>query len=231
MQAFPPSARRTGSWPNTGSRSGTSTSRSSPGTLTTRTGRCHPGRTWRSLRRDGDPRKVARDLTIRFRNRYWQIPEREARDIRSGTEVVECRLNGDLHFRPGPRYLAAEPLGRDRPALRPPESPPPKPRKPARKPPKPKPDHPWRKRTAPKPGWPRRGGTDASLERLPGPTGRSRGPAMRFLRKSREWLGSTALEGGSGAPHGSGRTGGSRSPHPSPLRLAGMGKTHPGGHL
>ena len=34
-----------------------------------------------------ETRKVARDFTIRFRNRYWQIPEREATDFDPGAEV------------------------------------------------------------------------------------------------------------------------------------------------
>ena len=68
-----------------------------------------------------ETRKVARDFTIRFKNRYWQIAEGEARDIAPGTEViVERRLDGDLRFRYCDRYLAVEPLGRCRPPAVPP---------------------------------------------------------------------------------------------------------------
>lgn len=91
-------------------------------------------------------RRVARDFTIRFRNRYWQVPEGEARSIRPGDEViVESRLSGDLHFRLGHRYLAVESLGRARPPATPAKAPPPKPQQPKSKPPRPAPDHPWRK--------------------------------------------------------------------------------------
>lgn len=89
-------------------------------------------------------RTVANDFTVRFENRYWQVPEREAADMRAGTKVVvERRLDGDLRFRVGERYLAVEPLGRDRPrpvvvAKRSGRA-----RKPV--PPKPGPEHSWRK--------------------------------------------------------------------------------------
>ena len=93
-----------------------------------------------------ETRAVARDFTIRFRNRYWQIPEREARDLRSGAEVVvERRLDGELRFRFGGRYLVVEPLGRAPSPAGPSRPVVPKPAKPRPKPPKPGPDHPWRK--------------------------------------------------------------------------------------
>lgn len=105
-----------------------------------------PGIDLEALFAETATRKVARDFTIRFKNRYWQIPEGEARGIRPGDEViVESRLGGDLHFRLGHRYLAVESLGRTRPPATPAKDPPPKPRKPGSKPPKPAPDHPWRR--------------------------------------------------------------------------------------
>ena len=105
-----------------------------------------PGIDLEALFAETATRKVARDFTIRFKNRYWQIPEREARGIRPGAEVtVECRLGGDFHFRLGHRYLAVESLGRARPPAAPAKPRPAKPRKPGPKPPKPAPDHPWRK--------------------------------------------------------------------------------------
>lgn len=105
-----------------------------------------PGIDLEALFADTETRKVARDFTIRFKNRYWQIPEREARGIHPGDEVVvESRLGGDLHFRLGHRYLAVESLGRVRPQATPTKPKPAKARKPGSKPPKPAPDHPWRK--------------------------------------------------------------------------------------
>ena len=93
-----------------------------------------------------ETRKVARDFIIRFKNRHWQIPEREAYGVRPGDEVVvERRLWGDIHFRIGQPYLAVESLGRARPPATPTKPQPAKPRKPGSKPPKPAPDHPWRK--------------------------------------------------------------------------------------
>ena len=72
-----------------------------------------PGIDLEALFAETETRKVARDFTIRFRNRYWQIPELEAVDLEPGAEVVvECRLNGHLRFRLGNRYLVVEPLGR-----------------------------------------------------------------------------------------------------------------------
>ena len=102
-----------------------------------------PGIGLEALFAETETRKVARDFTVRFKNRYWQIPEGEARDIAPGTEViVERRLDGDLRFRYCDRYLPVEPLGRCRPPAVPPEA---KPAKPRPKPPRPGPDHPWRK--------------------------------------------------------------------------------------
>ncbi len=89
-------------------------------------------------------RVVARDFTIRFRNRHWQIPEREAAGIAPGDEiVVERRLDGEVRFRFGERYLELEPVCRA-PAASPGDAPV-KPAKPRPAPPKPAPDHPWRK--------------------------------------------------------------------------------------
>ena len=62
-------------------------------------------------------RVIARDFTIRFANRRWQIPEQEAQGLRPGTKVVvEQRLNGEIRFRTGDRYLAV--LSLPRPARR-----------------------------------------------------------------------------------------------------------------
>ena len=105
-----------------------------------------PGIDLEALFAETQTRKVARDFTLRFRNRYWQIPEREARDLGPGAEVVvERRLDGELRFRLGHRYLVVEPLGR---TPTPPVSPKragPKQAKSRPRPPKPGPDHPWRK--------------------------------------------------------------------------------------
>ena len=105
-----------------------------------------PGIDLEALFAETETRKVARDFTIRFRNRYWQIPELEAVDLEPGAEVVvECRLNGHLRFRLGNRYLVVEPLGRTPSPAVPPQPAAPKQAKPRPKPPKPGPDHPWRK--------------------------------------------------------------------------------------
>lgn len=105
-----------------------------------------PGIDLEALFAETETRKVARDFIIRFKNRHWQIPEREARGVRPGDEVVvESRLCGDIHFRIGQRYLAVESLGRARPPPTPTKTQRAKPRKPGSKPPKPAPDHPWRK--------------------------------------------------------------------------------------
>lgn len=92
-----------------------------------------------------ETRKVARDFTIRFGNRFWQIPEGEAAGIVPGAEViVERRLSGDIRFRLGERYLAAGFLGSERPPAAP-KAPAEKPSRPKSKPPKPGSDHPWRR--------------------------------------------------------------------------------------
>ena len=89
-----------------------------------------------------ETRVVARDFTVRFKNRRWQIPETEAADIAPGDEVVvERRLEGETRFRFGERYLDVEPAGR-RPVGDTPRA---RPAKPSPAPPKPGPDHPWRK--------------------------------------------------------------------------------------
>ena len=104
-----------------------------------------PGTDLEALFAETETRKVARDFTIRFKNRYWQISQGEARGIRPGAEVVvECRLCGDIHFRIGQRYLSVESLGRARPPATPAKPQPAKPRAES-KPPRPAPDHPWRK--------------------------------------------------------------------------------------
>ena len=92
-----------------------------------------------------ETREVQRDFTIRFRNVYWQIPEREAAHVSPGSSVVvELRLNGETRIRAGDRYLEAECLGRARPKPRPAPSPEkPSGAKPA--PRKPKSNHPWRR--------------------------------------------------------------------------------------
>ena len=125
-----------------------------------------------------ETRVVGRDFTIRFANRRWQIPEREAggnrrwqipereaggivpntprpghhrrpprqaRQAETGASaevVVERRLDGDLRFRFGERYLDVEPARQDPATAAAPRA---KPAKPRPAPPKPGPDHPWRK--------------------------------------------------------------------------------------
>ncbi len=90
-------------------------------------------------------RVVARDFTVRYKNRHWQIPEAEAEGIAPGTKVViERRLDGELRFRARGRYIEVEALGREKPRIKPPR------REQARrartpgKPWKPAADHPWR---------------------------------------------------------------------------------------
>ena len=93
-----------------------------------------------------EKRVVANDFTVRFRNRYWQAPRAEADGVSPGTRVVvERRLDGEVRFRVGERYLTMELLGRERPRAAPP---PPEPRRTRSKPAATKPgrDHPWRKR-------------------------------------------------------------------------------------
>jgi hypothetical protein len=95
-------------------------------------------------------RTVARDFTIRFRNRRLQIPKQQARGMRPGHRlIVELRLDGSTHYRFGRRYLKLEPAplvstpasssNGSRPSTTP---------APASKstptPPRPGPDHPWR---------------------------------------------------------------------------------------
>ena len=41
-----------------------------------------------------ETRAMVRDFTIRLRNRYWQIPEREIADFGLGAEVAVPRLSG-----------------------------------------------------------------------------------------------------------------------------------------
>ena len=92
-----------------------------------------------------ETREVRRDFTIRFRNEYRQIPEREGAHVAPGSKVVvEVRLNGETRIRAGDLYLEAECLGRARPRPRPASSPE-KPAKAKPSPPKPGPDHPWRR--------------------------------------------------------------------------------------
>ena len=104
-----------------------------------------PGVDLGALFAETETREVQRDFTIRFRNVYWQIPEREAVHVSPGSSVVvELRLNGETRIRAADRYLEAECLGGARPRPRPAPSP----EKPARaqpSPPKPRPDHPWRR--------------------------------------------------------------------------------------
>ena len=104
-----------------------------------------PGVDLGALFAETETREVQRDFTIRFRNVYWQIPEREAVYVSPGSSVVvELRLNGETRIRAADRYLEAKCLGRARPRPRPAPSP----EKPARaqpSPPKPRPDHPWRR--------------------------------------------------------------------------------------
>ena len=92
---------------------------------------------------DTETRVVGRDFTIRFANRRWQIPEREAGGIVPSAEVVvERRLDDDLRFRFGERYLDVESARQDPATTAAPRA---KPAKPRPAPPKPGPDHPWRK--------------------------------------------------------------------------------------
>ena len=110
--------------------------------------RLPPGVDLQRLFAETADRVVARDFTIRFANRHWQIPEGEARGLRPGTRVVvERRLDGELRFRTGERYLAVlpTPSPAKRARRRPPE-----PRKPSKvqslEPPIPRPgrdDHCW----------------------------------------------------------------------------------------
>ena len=141
-----PSARRTASWPTTGFRSGTNASAVQPRDVRDAHRPLPPGVDLEALFAETETRKVARDFTIRFKNRYWQIPEREAAGLRPGAEViVERRLDGELRFRLGDRYLAVESLGKTPPPAVAAKASPAKAAKPRPKPPKPGPDHPWRR--------------------------------------------------------------------------------------
>lgn len=101
-------------------------------------------------------RTVREDFTICFLNRRLQIPKGQARGIRPGHKLtVEQRLDGELHFRFGRRYLQlelVEELSRARPLnqrpIKPHAVPAPQPAKPRPMPPKPGPDHPWRRGSA-----------------------------------------------------------------------------------
>lgn len=104
-----------------------------------------PGTDLEALFADAETRVVGRDYTVRWKNRFWQVPatEAEAAGVRPGSRVVvERRLSGELRFRRGDRYLAVEALGADRPA---PPAPRPRPTRPRPKPRKPGRDHLWRK--------------------------------------------------------------------------------------
>jgi hypothetical protein len=99
-------------------------------------------------------RSVYNDFTIRYKNRRWQIPKHQARDIRPRHKItVEIRLDGSVHFRFKKRYLDLEPIQElPKPGPRNDTAPKaPKPQKSATgpksrsTPPKPGPDHPWRK--------------------------------------------------------------------------------------
>lgn len=92
-------------------------------------------------------RTVARDFTLRFQNRRYQIPKNQARGIRPGHKLtVELRLDGSIHFRALRRYLLLERVEPVR-TVKASTVAPPKPvavSKPPT-PPRPGPDHPWRK--------------------------------------------------------------------------------------
>jgi len=95
-------------------------------------------------------RTVARDFTVRFKSRRYQIPKRQARRIKPGDKLtVELRLDGSIRFRCEQRYLELEPVeasapaptARSRTEVAPAPHRAPKPRP---LPPRPGPDHPWR---------------------------------------------------------------------------------------
>jgi hypothetical protein len=99
-------------------------------------------------------RSVYNDFTIRYKNRLWQIPKRQARGIQPGHKVtVEIRLDGSVHFRFNKRYLDLEVVqilrrhGPSHTTAPPPDRPRTYTKGPRRQPipPKPGPDHPWRK--------------------------------------------------------------------------------------
>jgi len=95
-------------------------------------------------------RTVGRDFTIRFDNRWLQIPKSQARGIRPGHKLtVESLLDGSTHYRFANRYLALERVAAADPTpakngaqANATATPGPKPRS---LPPRPAPDHPWRK--------------------------------------------------------------------------------------
>ena len=92
-------------------------------------------------------RVVARDFTVRFENRFWQVTARdaEAAGVAPGSPVVvERRLSGELRFRHRGCYLTPKALGAVRSAT-PKPAPAPATAKPRPKPPKPGRNHPWRK--------------------------------------------------------------------------------------
>lgn len=98
-------------------------------------------------------RTVARDFTIRFKNRRLQIPKAQARGIRPGHKLtVELRLDGSTRYRFATRYLDLE-LVREVSRPGPSNHHPPKAKrtpathaapKPRPTPPKPGPNHYWR---------------------------------------------------------------------------------------
>ena len=104
-----------------------------------------PGVDLDALFAETETRKVRCDFTIRFRNVYCQIPEREGHTwCREARLSWKLRFDGETRIRAGDLYLEPNAAGRSRP--RPPSVP--CPEKPARaqpSPPKPGPDHPWRR--------------------------------------------------------------------------------------
>ena len=94
-----------------------------------------------------DTRVVARDFTVRFENRFWQVTARDAETagVAPGSPVVvERRLSGELRFRHRGCCLTPKALGAVRSAT-PKPAPAPATAKPRPKPPKPGRNHPWRK--------------------------------------------------------------------------------------
>jgi hypothetical protein len=100
-------------------------------------------------------RSVRHDFTVRHKNRYWQIPKKQARGIKPGDKItVELRIDGSVRFRFNRRYLDLEPVQAAtavretsrRPTKPVRASPPPAAPNPRPMPPRPGPDHPWRKK-------------------------------------------------------------------------------------
>ena len=90
---------------------------------------------------------MARDFTVRFENRFWQVTARDAETagVAPGSPVVvERRLSGELRFRHRGCYLTPKALGAVRSST-PKPAPAPATAKPRPKPPKPGRNHPWRK--------------------------------------------------------------------------------------